>query len=260
MEFPNRIKLNDRYSISVQPDKMIITGFFSDPNIHLTISYGIKSGIVDLHLTKNNKNDQSDHYKILNISHLDLIKIFPILLNNLFNSFFENQRELDINWLKMNNFKAFPLSGFEREYIKSIDANIDSFMKDLNNSKRRFNINSDSEYFIEQSNNISNKFTSYYQDNQFSPEVITEIVDGYGLLISESEILLFYRNVKDIPKKEFISDNLNVSLQMILSKTLGEDVYDIISQKITEALNIFSKDYKISDIDDNAGLTIRVTE
>ena len=96
--------------ITFQPDKLIFGGDFLKEGFHFTLPYGVKSKMVDLHITKDNR-----HYPIFFIRHENLLPVFTFLAPRIYSSFAINPKFESFETLSNNFNKVVYLQGLDKE-------------------------------------------------------------------------------------------------------------------------------------------------
>lgn len=258
IEDAKRIKINDNLWFSPRADKIVFGGTFLPPQYHLTISYGIKSGRIDMHLTSNEPGTKTDHFCILNVTHTVLINIAYPLLQNLQDYLFINQRELDIKWIKEQNFKVLALKSSERGISFVEDDDIKELLTQSISSKKTVMISEKNPNYKKGVNDLLESAKAKIENLYITPDEIKGLGEGYGILIGKESTYFFSTYSYFNDRKGFISDSINTSFKSVLKGVLTPTVFEAIENRISDGVKYLSGTWDGGDIN-LSGLTITLS-
>ena len=214
---PNRIKINDNLWFTILGNKLIFGQSKKNQNHHNTISFGNKSGLFDLHL-KNEKTGK--HYTVITFSHQNFLEILPWLKNKIFNSVFDIEN-LSATRLSKDSFELFEISD-----LGDLTQELGVLTK-----KNRIHINQDSDEFKEFVDHLLKKhkltkidFEKISGENQF-----------HGIAKSKNDSFFLIKNPY-LGNELYRLNNLDLNIESVLRKILGDEVYEQILKRINEGI------------------------
>nr|WP_299385473.1 hypothetical protein [Allomuricauda sp.] len=213
----NKIKINNDLWFTVLGNKLIFGSSKKQQNYHHTISYGNNSGYFDLHL-KNEKTGK--YFTVFTFSHQNLLEIMPQLFYKVYNSI------LDLRKIEKNHFKTKEFEVFEIDELGDLTEELGILTK-----KNRIQINQDSDEFrafvdllLKKHKLIKVNLEKIADRNQFHG--IAKSPKGNYFLIKSPYL------GNDI----FILNNIDLEVESVLRKILGDDVFGQILERIKEGI------------------------
>lgn len=214
---PNKIKINDKLWFTILGNKLIFGQSKKNQNHHHTISFGNKSGIFDLHL-KNEKTGK--YYTVITFSHQNLLEILPWLKNEIFNSVLDIEN-VGAPVLTQKSFEIFEMND-----LGDLTQELGILTK-----KNKIQINQHSSEFEEFVDLLlkRNKLT------KINFEKISEKTKFLGIAQSKNDSFLLIKNLY-LGNELYRLNDLDLNIESVLSKILGNEVYGQILNRINEGI------------------------
>lgn len=184
----NRIYLNKSLWISFQPDKLIFGGNFLKEGFYFTLPYGVKSKMVDLHITKDNR-----HYPIFFIRHENLLPVFTFLAPRIYSSFAINPKFESFETLSNNFNKVVYLQGLDKENENKFGEEIENQLIKLKTSpeSKKIRIDEDKHEFKKFAENLKGSNSLDFSEKELS--TIKDKDECVCFLINDNNNSLLYK-------------------------------------------------------------------
>jgi hypothetical protein len=217
----NRIKFNDKFWFFIQGNKVVFGESGNVDGDHYTISFGNRTGYFDVHL-KSKYLTKEEGFTILTWSRENFYSILPQLFKKILNTVFEGQ---EVNEEQLNQctlYQIQPLDNLEGE-VKTLNKKI--------KGKLTLLINAESDEFKDMVNNLFMQFnfekvTLDELNNSSDFMGIVENTDSIKIIMKSSYIGSNIMTVK----------NLNLDINLIFRKILGDEVYNQILLNIEKGI------------------------
>lgn len=236
MEFSDykRIAIGDSWWFSIQPDKMVFGGNFLPDGVHCTYSFGLKSGFVDLHLSKDLPNCRKVHFPIVRVRAKDILGCFDPIKLRLLDSVFIGLEEISESDF-INSIGYIPLHD---ENQPSDERFITEVLTELllPKNKRKLNIDHKTPEFESRTQSFAQRYADRYKEKMQNPQKIREMNFCTGILIKKESRRLFVKISIGNVYRLFSFDNLDLDHISILKKFLGKELYELLSSKFNEGL------------------------
>ena len=213
----NRIKINKDLWFTVLGNKLVFGNSKNKQGYHHTVSYGNKSGHFDLHL-KNEKTGK--YFTVFKISHQNVLETLPQLINKIQNSF------LDLKKIDEALLKEKELEFYE---IGELDDLTEEF--NLITKKDRVIIDKDSEEFKAFVDRLLSKHKTIKSDYKILTD--KNKFNGIAKLGSDNYFII---KSPYLGNDIYILNNMDLSIESVLSKILGHDVYEEIIARINQGI------------------------
>jgi hypothetical protein len=241
MEIPEikKIKLGDKAWFFVQPNKIVIGTKFLHKDNHLTISFGNKSGYLDLHMTKNREEDEKKHLTILKIAHVNISYLLKYINVFAYEILKHELHPFESYWLAQNDARILPLQNDGIDIDKSFDDHITNQIIGLRKGKKII-IDETTTEFYEMVSNLKGPFKKLFTDNYIDSSSFDSLGAGYGIVILRDDVKIYFRVAVKNEFKNFHFDFGDIKIEKVLRAVFGEHYYERIMKNIKLADNLLS--------------------
>jgi hypothetical protein len=213
-------------------------GDFIEKGLHFTFPFGLRTKYVDLHLTKETKNEKR-RFPIFIIKHENIPQIFSYFFPKFINALFDNLKPETLDSIMNNYTQVIFIQGYDVTKENQFGEKIEQELVKLksNPESNRIRINEESESL--------KKFISVLKETDntidLSPkkiEIINSVENCTCILINEVKSV-FCLKTKD---KLMVFDTFELDLKKIIEKTLDEKLLNIIKDHIDYGIRIINSD------------------
>jgi hypothetical protein len=237
----NRIYLNKSLWITFQPDKLIFGGDFLKEGFHFTLPFGVKSKMVDLHITKDNR-----HYPIFFIRHENLLSVFTFLAPRIYSSFAINPKFESFETLSKNFNKVVYLQGLDKENENKFGEEIEKQLIKLKTSpeSKKIRINEDKPEFKKFAENLKVNNSLDFSEKELS--TIKDKDDCVCFLINDNNNSILYKKGNTY----IVFDAFELDFKKVIQNAVGENIMNLIQERIEEGIQVIESDNFENIIDD----------
>jgi len=230
-----RIAIGENWWLSIQPDKMVFGGTFLPDGFHCTFAYGLKSGFIDLHLSKDLPNNRKAHFPIVRISTKDILDCLNPLKLRLLNAALIGLDEVSEEFFINDSVGFIPLHDenqpVDQRFIQEV---IDELI--VPKSRRKLNIDYKSNDFESKAKKFAEKYAEKYNEKLQKAERIKDMNFGTGVLIKKDLKRMFLKISIGDTYRIFLLDSIDLDHISVLKKFLGKDLFELLSSRFKEGL------------------------
>ncbi|MGE0079428.1 MAG: hypothetical protein AB7S48_16325 [Bacteroidales bacterium] len=245
----NRIYLNKSLWITFQPDKLIFGGDFLKEGFHFTLPYGVKSKIVDLHITKDNR-----HYPIFFIRHENLLPVLTFLAPRFFSSFVINPKVESFETISKKFNKVVYLQGLDKENEDKFGEEIQNQLINLKSSpeSKKIRIDEEKPAFKEFVENLKENNSLDFSEKELS--TIKDKDDCSCFLINDNNTSLLYKKGNTY----LVFEAFEFDLKKVVQNTFSENIIKLVQERIEEGIQVIENENFENIIDDYRPFEIKL--
>lgn len=196
-----KISLNRDLWIALIPDKLLFGGSFMPKHTHVTLSFGHRSKVIDLHMAKEMEQGVKIYAPLYRVAHHHLEKISETLTLNLAQIFFRILEEVNLEELSGAGAIFVPWKDSDPEHDKAVLDTIKPLLMPLVSRRKRaqygITIDEARRKEIEESLEAMglsklSPYLSWLRRNAYDPKDVPKLDATSGMLFVKGELYLLY--------------------------------------------------------------------